>query len=303
MTCEEEEQMLKKAFEKGIVRIATTELLDWHKADSIAKEFAGGLCKQEDFINADLKYAENFDHIVYAEQGSGCVDAIQLGGDPNHGEFTFSSVVNKHKNAKDYCTIRAQDQYKQMDHIFAKRCEKKNQTYIPKDFTQENELYAQYKTKKVFDETCRKQSEPRNKFQNFDQQNEMMKNAFDKNIIKIETEDKCLNYEQAKELAQDKALRLPTLEELQNSGVIESDDMDFFAFVQRPDNKPDAVQMGKGHETVKERFWSHLDKLGEASWLNDNEPIDFRPLRNIYALKCPKKNGEFVPQRRRKGKK
>merc|ERR1712183_659907 len=235
--------------------------------------------------------------------GSGDVDAIQLGGDPNHGEYTFTSVVNLHKNAKDYCNIRAQDQYKQMDHIFAKRCEKKNPTYIPKDFTYENELYAQYKTKKIFDETAHKQSELRNKFHNTDLQIEMMKNAFDKNIIKIETEDKCLNYEQAKQLAHEKALRLPTLEELQNSGVIESDDMDFFAFVQRPDNKPDAVQMGKGHETAKERFWSHLDKLGEASWLNDNEPKDFRPLRYIYVVRCPEKNGEFIPQRKRKGEK
>jgi len=110
----------------------------------------------------------------------------------------------------------------------------------------------------------------------------MLKKAFskndngvvsDKNIIRIKTDDKCLNYEQANKLAHEKALRLPTLQEIQNSGIIESDDMDFFAFVQRPDNKPDAVQLGKGNETVKERFWSHIDKLGEAEWLNNNEPM------------------------------
>jgi len=148
----------------------------------------------------------------------------------------------------------------------------------------------------LFDETSHKQDELRNKFHNNDLQNQMMKNAFDKNIIRIHTDDKCLNYEQAKQLAHDKALRLPTLEELQNSGVIESDDMDFFAFVQRPDNKPDAIQLGKGHETVKERFWSHLDKLGEAMWLNDNEPKEFRPLKYIYVARCPEKNNEFIPQ-------
>merc|ERR1712119_95656 len=99
---------------------------------------------------------------------------------------------------------------------------------IPKDFTEENKIWEEYK----------------------------LKDAFDNNIVRIETENKCLNYEQAKELANEKALRLPTLEELKNSGVVESDELDIFAFVQRPDNKPDAVQLGKGHETVKERFWS-----------------------------------------------
>jgi len=112
-------------------------------------------------------------------------------------------------------------------------------------------------------------------------------------LSEIETGSKCLNYEQAKKLAHEKALRLPTLEEFQDSGIIEGDEMDIFAFIQRPDGKPDAVQLGKGHETVKERFWSLVDKLGDANWLNDNEPTTFRPLRSIYAIRCPEKNPEF----------
>jgi len=133
----------------------------------------------------------------------------------------------------------------------------------------------------MFHQIAGEQDQIINKFHNVDQQNEMLKKAFcksdsgvtsDINIIRIKTDDKCLNYDQANKLAHENALRLPTLEELQNSGIIESDDMDFFAFVQRPDNKPDAVQLGKGNETVKERFWSHIDKLGEAKWLNNNEP-------------------------------
>jgi len=107
----------------------------------------------------------------------------------------------------------------------------------------------------------------------------MYRTAFDEhNIVVIMLEDQCLNYEQAKEIAEKKALRLPTREELEKSGIKESDGMNLWAFVQRPDGKPDVVQLGKGHETIKERYFSHLDKLGPAEWLNDNVPEKSRPM-------------------------
>jgi len=256
MTCEEEQKMLEQAFEKGVVRIPTNELLNWHKAKEIAEELAGGLCTLQDFIDCELKYPESFDHAAYAINSKGGVDGIQLGSDPAHGEETWTSIVDKHKNAQDYCRIQSQDTYKQMDHIFAKRCIKKNPVYIPKDFTQENKRWEEYKARKVFEEVAKKQHEQKGKFLDGGERTERLKKAFEKNVIRIETGSKCLNYQQAKELAHEKALRLPTLEELQDSGLIEGDEMDIFAFVQRPDNKPDAVQLGKGHMTVKERFWS-----------------------------------------------
>jgi len=46
-----------------------------------------------------------------------------------------------------------------------------------------------------------------------------------------------------------------------------------------------------------------VDKLGEADWLNDNEPTEFRPLRAIYAVRCPEKNQEFVPRHGKKKRK
>merc|ERR1712232_696505 len=256
MTCKEEEKMLEQAFEKGVIRIETSELLNWHTAKKIADEFAGGLCTLEDLKKAEVKYPESFDHAAYALHKNGGVDGIQLGSDPRAGEEQLTSIVDRHNNAQCYCDKRDQAEYKQMDHIFAKRCEKKNPTYIPKDFTKENKIWEEYKIEKAFEEKAGKQGRIRHKFHNIEQQNEMLKNAFDNNIIRIETENKCLNYEQAKILAHEKALRLPTLEELKNSGVIESDELDIFAFVQRPDNKPDAIQLGEGHETVKSRFWS-----------------------------------------------
>jgi len=256
MTIEEEQKMLEQAFEKGVIRIETTELLDWNVAKRIADELAGGLCTKEDFIKADVKYPESFDHAAYAVKSNGGVDGIQMGSDPAHGEEQHSSIVDRHHNEQCYCNIADQAEYKQMDHIFAKRCEKKNPTYIPKDFTEEKQIWETYKIEKAFEEKAGKQGRIRHKFHNIEKQNEMLKEAFENDIVRIETDNKCLNYEQAKQLAHDKALRLPTLEELKNSGVIESDELDIFAFVQRPDNKPDAVQLGQANETFGERFWS-----------------------------------------------
>jgi len=40
MSCEEEQKMLEAAFEKGVVRLETTELLDWNRANKIANDLA-----------------------------------------------------------------------------------------------------------------------------------------------------------------------------------------------------------------------------------------------------------------------
>merc|ERR1712226_524554 len=78
MTCEEEEQMLKNAFEKGIVRIPTSEILVWSKANEIANELAGGLCTKEEFINAGLKAVDGVDFWAYALHTDGGKDVIQF---------------------------------------------------------------------------------------------------------------------------------------------------------------------------------------------------------------------------------
>jgi len=265
MSCEEEETMLKNAFEKGVVRIPTTEILLWSKADKIAKEFAGGLCTKEEIINAGIKIPDDLSQWVYIKRNDGGADVVQL-GTLRHERYT--SWLDRHGNVDWLERIEERRESTQADHIYAKRCEKKNPTYIPKDFTKENQLWEEI----VFSKRADKQDEMRNNFHSVEKQNEMMKKAFGKNIIRIRTDEQYINYEQAKNVAHEKALRLPTLEEMQESGIIESDNMSLFAFVQRPDNKADAVQLGLAHETVKERYWSLIDKLGEAEWLNNHEP-------------------------------
>jgi len=140
MTLEEEEKMLEEAFEKGIVRIPTNELLNWYKAKEISEELADGLCTAEDFERCNLKYPESFDHIAYAIKNDGSIEAIQLGSDPRAGELTWSSVTDRHRNQQEYCKLQNQHKYKQLDYIFAKRCTKKNPVYIPIDITYENKL-------------------------------------------------------------------------------------------------------------------------------------------------------------------
>jgi len=148
---EEEEKLLRDAFEKGVVRIPTGEVLNWHKAKEIAEEFADGLLTKEELEKSGFRYPDGFDHIVYAlhsEGKNGGVDSVQLGSDPNHGEFAFSSVCDRYNNAHDYTNIENQDFYKQMDYVLAKRSLKKNPEYIPKDFTKEDEIWNESKGKK-----------------------------------------------------------------------------------------------------------------------------------------------------------
>jgi len=66
-----------------------------------------------------------------------------------------------------------------------------------------------------------------------------------------------------------------------------------WTYVQREDGKPDVAQLGKGHPEIKERYVSHLDKLGPAEWLNNKEPLECRPTQFFYAKRCPVKNTDF----------
>jgi len=185
--------------------------------------------------------------------------------------------------------------WRQYDHVYAKRCQNKNPDYIPMDTTKEAQFLAKYKYQKDLEEAFSEQEKHRREFQSEEQDEPMLRTAFEEhNIVKIYEEDKCFTYEQAKELAEKKALRLPTLEELKKSCIKEGDKMNMWAFVQRADNKPDVVQLGKGHKTVKRRYFSHLDTFGPAMWLNNIEPKKFRPIHFIYAVRCPVKNTKFV---------
>jgi len=63
-------------------------------------------------------------------------------------------------------------------------------------------------------------------------------------------------------------------------------DTNFWMYVQRSDNKEDAVQIGT-HKIVKERYFSHLEELGEAAWFKNLNSQVWRPTEFIYAKRCP----------------
>jgi len=190
MTCTEEEQMLKQAFEKGIVRIPTTELLIWSTADKIAKELAGGLCTREELINAGLKSPDGTEFWAYALHTDGGADVIHLGTlhheryISHHDNHGYPNWLEKRKD---------QHEWKQMDHVFAKRCEKKNPNYIPKDFNKENEIYVQQKIEIIqeatenYDRSLKRQIDKKREKMTCEEEEQMLKQAFEKGIVRIPT--------------------------------------------------------------------------------------------------------------------
>merc|ERR1712146_591303 len=115
----------------------------------------------------------------------------------------------------------------QLDHIFAKRCEEKNPTYIPIDFTKENEIYDNIKKDRVrFYTNARKLQISQNREKmSYQEEQEMLKNAFEKGVVRIATNE-LLDWEKANKLANERAGGLCTREELENSGLKYVDGVD-----------------------------------------------------------------------------
>merc|ERR1712167_349405 len=221
MTCEQEEQMLKNAFEKGIVRIPTDEIMIWNTADKIANEFAGGLCTREEIINAGLVAAENVDFWVYALHTDGGPDVIQLGTSPHE---RYISHKDKFGMPGWLNQIKDQHDWRQMDHVFAKRCEKKNPTYIPKDFTKEDEIYTKGKAKETEngqrckDRNLKRQIDKKRQVMTCEEEEKMLEQAFEKGVIRIPVSE-LLDWNVAKKIADELAGGLCTKEDFIRADV------------------------------------------------------------------------------------
>merc|ERR1711884_627281 len=97
---------------------------------------------------------------------------------------------------------------------------------------------------------------------------------------------------QADVIAKKFAAGLPTHEDLIKAQVNEGE-TNFWMYVQRDDDREDVVQIGT-HPEIKERYFSHLEGLGEPKWLRNQKSEDSRPSDYIYARKCPQKNLSYV---------
>lgn len=151
MSCEEEQKMLEAAFEKGVVRLETTELLDWNRANKIANDLAGGLCSREDFENSGLRYVDGVDLWAYASRDDGGIEAVQLGAPGYHDRYISHRGKYEESTTHELVMLdREEWLYKhiQQDHIFAKRSAEKNPEFVPRDFTKEKEMLEEQGKKK-----------------------------------------------------------------------------------------------------------------------------------------------------------
>jgi len=79
MTHEEELEMERKAFEKGIVRINVDKFLHWSDANKLAQEVAGGLATLQQFIDSEVNSGDKTDFWNYYITDDGEPDVLQLG--------------------------------------------------------------------------------------------------------------------------------------------------------------------------------------------------------------------------------
>merc|ERR1712232_213403 len=295
ISCEEEEKMLKNAFEKGVVRIPTTDLLIWSEADKIAKELAGGLCTKEELENAGLRTIDEVDLWVYALHTDGSADVINLG---NNRRERYTSHKDK-VGAISWLEVKKhQFEEKQLDHIFAKRCETKNPNYVPMDFTKNNEIHAKAKPEIMktaserFDKSLKRQIDKKRQKMTCEQEEQILKNAFEKGIVRIPTSE-ILIWSKANEIANELAGGLCTREEFINAGLKTVDGVDFWAYALHTDGGPDVIQFGtRPHE----RYISHRDKHGAARWLEKiEEQNEWRQMDHIFAKRCEQKNPTYIP--------
>ena len=292
ITYDEENLMHEFAFDKGVVRLETETTLTWEDANKMAHKYAGGLCTKKEIIDAGIKMPDDSDLWIYVIRNDEVkVDALQIGTRPHPRYISFYDTMGFVK----FSLNNQPEQWRPIDFIYAKRCKQKNPKYYSLNLSRENQILETYNlsNQEKFEKIAEKQCLERRRFFTYDQEINMLKNAYEKGVIRLYI-DKCVSWKEAKKIAEAKASRLPTLEELEGAGVKESDETDFWTYIERDDKKPDAVQLGIQPYHTKERYISYVDKAFSFNyWLTHNIPTDERPTKYIYAKKCPEKNKDF----------
>jgi hypothetical protein len=150
-------------------------------------------------------------------------DVIQLGTSPHE---RYISHKDKFGMPGWLNQIKDQNDWRQMDHVFAKRCEKKNPTYIPKDFTKEDEIYTKGKAKEIEDgqrckdRTLKRQIDKKRQVMTCEEEEKMLEQAFEKGVIRIPVSE-LLDWNVAKKIADELGFDSSAFKEKRNKGLFD----------------------------------------------------------------------------------
>lgn len=130
MGYEQELEMEKKAFERGIVRVNIDTFIGWTDAQKIAQEKAGGLASKEEIAQSEVNTGYNTDYWMYYLTEDGKPDVIQLG---NH--CSNPKRYQTHLEQWGVCPwmdqARCFGDWRPIRYIYAKRDPTKNPDFIP----------------------------------------------------------------------------------------------------------------------------------------------------------------------------
>jgi len=152
-TYEDQLQMEKEAFEKGIVRIEIDEFATWEVAEGIANNLAGGFATKEELKESGVNAGQNNDFWNYAirQVGEGeeeklRMDVVQIGNHTSNPERYFShheffGPCGWHNNFNAVCDWRP------LNHFYAKRCPVKNTEFKPPTHEKDIQVWVDYLAK------------------------------------------------------------------------------------------------------------------------------------------------------------
>ena len=295
MSYEEEVCMNSIAFTKGVIRIETNKCLTWNEANQLAIQKARGLCTKQELMKAGVNSGHNVSLWMYVKRNDHIQkDAVQIGNIPSLYKKNYVSYYEKYNDLSWLNESKPQD-WRPLNFIYARKCPQKNVNYINIDEKQDIDFINQYvqSSKRKLTKIIQSQFQVRRKCMSKNEESKMLDFAWEKGILRIYI-NRCINWKDAKEIAQEKALRLPTIEELEEAKIVESDETEFWTYVFREDGKQDVAQLGILYGYLRERYFSYTDNLGPCEWLDKREPELFRPSNYFYAKRCLAKNEELI---------
>jgi len=299
LTQEEEDQMNLKAFNKnGIskVKLMNTNVMTLEQLNKHAIAKAGGLPTREELQAAGVHQGDgnNFWQPVITKNGK--LDLCQIGNHRISGNrYVLWSEEPDKKYPNNWMNEAKPFEFRPLVWMYVKKSAKKSSVFQPNVQIQDEELMLNKKSDNLaqqHEKVSKKQLEIRRQKIDYITENQMTKKAFeDHNLVRIPINHP-LTWVQADIIAKKFAAGLPTREDLINSQLNEGE-TNFWMYVQRADDREDVVQIGT-HPGIKERYFSHLEGIGEPKWLRNQKSEDFRPSDYIYARKCPQKNLSYV---------
>jgi len=127
LSYEQEVEMEKKAFEKGIVRVNLDKFVTFTSAKEVAEEKAGGLATREELKQSDI-YFPKLDRWMYFKREDGLSDVLNLGDHPS-GKGKYISHRDEFQAAGWMEEPEIAD-WRPLGFIYAKRDPVKNPEFV-----------------------------------------------------------------------------------------------------------------------------------------------------------------------------